>query len=287
MPVRKSKGRRRGIQNGVQRHKLRSQPLAEDDWVEIEANPTSSNLYTVGLLKSKNNVWAVASHWAQKCFTVASSLGCTLCLVPLVKGDDGRFRVASLWRRSINGMIMALLAVTCGHKLVATILAFTTMPVGTIAKVLSYAGFHLQMTTMSVGMSLVFMPCLSCELLNGWSPTISQAASRLGLPYRSPWTYASCSIQILSTTAASVICVSVFPLLSLVFRNAPIFLLPSLKASGLVCVRDDWVTELALQFGCCLFDVCIYAACLTLTCFGSSVIFSEIGFQKALVDLLR
>ena len=287
MPVRKSNGRRRGIQNGVQRHKLRSQPLNEEDWEGTDANPTSEGQSRTGTLRSKNNVWILASHWAEKCFTVTSDLGCALCLVPLVKGDEGCFRVASLWRRCINAMTMTLLAVTCTHKLVATIMAFTIMPVGTIARVLSYAGFLLQMTTMSVGMSLVFMPYLSCELLNGWSPTISQAASRLGLAYRSPWTYPSCSIQVLSTAAASVICVFVFPLLSIVFPTAPIFLFPSLKASGMVSTREDWLAELALQFGCCIFDVCNYGACLILTCFGSSVIFSEIGFQKAFIDLLR
>ena len=284
MPVRKSKGRRRGIPNGVQRHKLQSQALTVQRW---DANATDPSLSTVGQLKSTNGVVALGSRWAQKGFNMTSSLCCGLCLVPFMKSDDGRFRVASLWRRSINAMIMALLFVTCVHKLFATILVFTIMPVGTIAAVLSYAGFHLQMTTMCAGIGFLFLPSLSCQVLNSWSPTILQAASRLRLAYKSPWSYASSSIQVLSTMAAGGVCVSVFPLLSFIFPNVPIFLFPSLKASCLVNVRDAWLTELAVKLGCWVFDVGIYAACLALVCFTNQFIVSEIGFQKALIDLLR
>ena len=288
MPVRKSQGLRRGIPNGVQRSKIRSQPLIyiEEDWRDEHAN-------SAGLSQSKARVAskilrALASQWAQTCcFDVTSSLCCTLCIVPFIKHDYGQFQVAPVWRRSINAMIMAVLFVTCMHKLVAATIAFTIKPIGIIASVLSYAGFHLQMTTMSVGTGLVFMPYLSCELLNSWSPTISQSASRLSLAYRSPRTYVSSSLQVLSTCTGSGVAITVFPALSFVFPTAPIFLYPLLKDFGVRCGRDDWLTELAVQLSCYVCDVSIYAACLLLMCFTNQLIVSEIGFQKVLLDFLR
>ena len=158
---------------------------------------------------------------------------------------------------------------------------------GTMALVLSYTGFHLQMTALSVGIGFVFMPFLSCELLSSWSPTILQIVNRLSVTCRSPWTYAGCSFQVLAVAAAAAIAIAVFSSLSFIFPTTPIFLFHSLKASGFICVGDNWLTELAVQLACYIFDVGIYAASLTLMLFAAEFILSEIGLLKVLVDLLR
>ena len=269
-----------GTQHGVQRNKIRSRPLTQEDWEDTGPNgPVVPNLSIAGR--------SLAGQWAQKCFQWTSDLCCTLCLAPFMKADHGIFRIASFRSRVIHSVLITLLTLTCLHKLVVTIMAFTILPIGTTASVLSYTGFHLQMTAMALGMGLVFGPFLSCELLNSWVPTISQVTTRLRVTYRSPWTYASSSLQVLAIAAASAVAIAIFPALSFMFPTTPIFLLPSLKAAGLVCSTDDWIRELAVQLGCYIFDVGIYAASLTLMCFAAEFIVSEVGFLKLLVDLLR
>ena len=228
MRVRKSKGRRRGPQHGVQRNKILRRPLMREDWDDANDNNTAGlGLSMTRLLQSKE-LRRLASQWAQKCFDVTSSLCCTLCLAPLVKAGLGGFRAASFWPRVIHYVIMALLVVTCVHKLGMTVMAFTLIPFETMNAVLSYAGFHLQMTAMSVGMGFVLMPSLSCESLSSWIPTILQIVTRLGVAYRTPWTCASCSFQVLAVAATTAIAIAVFPSLSFIFPTAPIFVFPSL-----------------------------------------------------------
>ena len=241
MPVGKTRGRRRGIKKGVERHKIGSQPFTEESSAETNTCDAHVSLSSAGRKLIKMRV--LASQWAGKSFKVTSRLCCALCIVPFIRDKDGRFEVASAWRRSINAMIMALLFVTCVQKLVVNVMALTIMPVGTTATVPSYAGFHLQMTTMGTAVGFVFLPSLSCELFNSWNPTIWQAGCRLGVTCPSPLTYLSSSVQVLSTVGASGVCVFIFPLLQLVFPNVPIYLFPSLKASGLVCITDGGVKE--------------------------------------------
>ena len=137
------------------------------------------------------------------------------------------------------------------------------MPVGTVASAVTYAGIQMQVTAMSTGIGVVCLPCLSCELLNSWNPMLSEVAARLGQPQRSPWTYLSCSIQVLFVFAGVAVGTVAFPVFSFVFTDAPVFLFGSLKAAGLVCLDGDQLTEILIQIGCYLFDVTIYAACLS------------------------
>ena len=138
MPVRKSRGRLRGIQRGVQRHKLRSQPLTEEDSEQTPAGSVGLS-FSVEALEPRN-LRALARHWAQLSFNTSSNICCTFCLSPLVKDGNGLFHVAPFWRRVIHSSVMVLLYVTCVHKLVATALAFTVMPVGTMASAVSFTG---------------------------------------------------------------------------------------------------------------------------------------------------
>ena len=286
MPVRKSRGRRRGIQHGVQRHKLRSQPLNSEDSEDTPTMPVSFSFSTAVL--HPRNLRALARYWAQISFNTTSSFCCTFCLAPFTRdGTTGRFEVASFWRRVIHFIITVLLYVTCAHKLVMTVLGLTVMPVGTIASAISYAGFQLQVTAMSTGMGFLFLPSLSCELLNCWNPILSEAAARLGQPLRSPWIYLSCSIQILFVFVGVAISTLVFPAFSLVFIDTPIFLFTSLKTTGLISPEGHWFSNVLMQTGCYLFDVAIYAACLSSLGFAVQYIVSEVGFLKVFVNELR
>ena len=200
---------------------------------------------------------------------------------------NGRFGVASFWRKAIHSAIMALYAPTCIHKLVMTILVFTVMPVGTIASVLSYAGLQLQMSVVCTGIGLLLLPSLSCELLGTWKPTLLEIASRLGRPTRLPWSHVSCSVQVVFTTVGGILSALAFPLLSLVFPTTPIFLFASLKYAGLCCLNGHWIGNIIMGIGCFLFDFSVYAAGILVVAFSVQVIVSKVGFLKVFLHELR
>ena len=281
MPVRKSKGRRRGIRRGVQRNKLRSPHLTEEGLEGTDA-------VRLPMMDSKSHVVrAFASKWAEKVFSRTSSLCCNLCLVPFVKGHNGCFELAPLWRRIIHYGIVALLLLTCVHKFVMTILAFTVLPVGTVASTLSYTGFQLQITAMGMGSGFIFFPSLSCELLNSWNHVLSEVASRLGQSPRTPWTYFSSGFQVLIAVVGCIVAAITMPCLSVLFPTTPIFLFPSLKIAGLIDLTDDYFSTIVMRIICSPFDFGVYALAITLMCFGCTFIVSEVGLLKAVVNGLR
>ena len=280
MPVRKSRGRRRGIQRGVQRHKLRSSQLSKEDLKDCQPDssvPTEAS-------KCLN---IIVRQWSQKCFQTIAALCGNYCLTPVMMVDDGRFQVAPFCRRILNSMVVLFLAATCLHKLIMTILAFTVLPVGTMSAVLSYTGFQLQFTSMCTGIGLVFLPFLSCELLNSWNPILRDASARLGQSCRSPWSYSSSGVQVLSMAGGIVLAFFAFPAFSFIFTSTPIFLFPFLKLEGIIHDEYEWSTQLLVYILCYMFDVIVYAAVLILMGSSTQFVVLQIGFLKALVNSLR
>ena len=175
LPVRKSKSRRKGIEKGVQRHKVRSQPLVQRDQDE-HTEPTDLSLREV--IRRPAELKHLATRRAEQYFNLTSSICCILCVTPYLKDDDGRFREATTLRRVIHAVIMSLLCITCIYKLVVTMMLFVMKNDTTTLIVLSYLGFHLQFTAMCSGLGLILMPSLSCELLNSWNLMASEVAWR-------------------------------------------------------------------------------------------------------------
>ena len=280
MPVRKSRGRRRGIRRGLQRQKLRSSQLSEEDF---EDGQSDFSMY----IRARKYFNEIVGNWGQKCFKFTSSFCHNCCLTPVMMGEDGRFQVASFWRRMMNSVVLGFLAVTCLHKLIMTTLAFTVLPVGTMSAVLSYTGFQLQFTSMCTGIGLVFLPFLSCELLNSWNPILRDASARLGQSCRSPWSYSSSGVQVLSMAGGIVLAFFAFPAFSFIFTSTPIFLFPFLKLEGIIHDEYEWSTQLLVYILCYMFDVIVYAAVLILMGSSTQFVVLQIGFLKALVNSLR
>ena len=195
---------------------------------------------------------------------------------------------APLWRRVLHYIILILLVLTCVHKLLMVILAFTIIPVGTEVAVLSYAGFTIQITAMSTGLGFVFFPRLSCELLNCWDHILSETASRLGQSTRTPWTYASSSFQVLFVGAGLLMAVVVMSASSLLFPTIPTSLFTSLRIAGLIDLPDDnSVATITARIICFLFDISIYMLVLPMLGFSIQYIVSEIGVLKVVINSLR
>ena len=184
---------------------------------------------------------------------------------------------------------MVFLLVTCLHKLIVTVVYFVGQYDTAAVAVMSYTGFHLQMTAVCAGIGLIFMPHLSCELLNSWEVVLLEVASRLGRPARSPWSSFSSCFQVISTTAAAIVATFTFPLQGFVFPTAPVFVFGSLTAFELIELPadEDWVFGVGLRAVCFLADVSIYGASLALMSFSMVCMLSQIGVLKVLVKELR
>ena len=277
MPVRKSKGRRRGIQNGVQRHKLRSKQLPEE---ELEDSICLLN-------RARKYLNVVLFQLGPKSFQLASSMCCKFCLTPLIIDEDGRFRVAPFPRRFLNSILLACLGITCLHKMLATIMSFTVLDVGAVSAFLCYTGFQMQFTAMCTGVGLVCLPFLSCQVLNSWNPVLLEVSDRLSQPFRSPWNNPSCCLEALLIAMGAALATFALPAFSFVFHDAPIFILPSLTLGGIYRTGDDCITELLVQLGCYIFDVIICAAVLILMVFSVQLFVLQVGCLKAFVNSLR
>ena len=283
MPVKKSQGRRRGIPRGVLRHKLGS-------WTSFPngSEHKSGTGFSLSAYKS-DSLKALATQGAEWCFNLTSRIRSTLCLIPVVVTEDTLcFAVAPFWRRVIHVLVMVFLFFTCLHKLIVAVVYFVGHYDTPTVAVLSCTGFQLQMTAVCAGIALVFMPYGSCELLNSWRVMLSEMASRLARPTRSPWSSFSSCFQVISTCVAPVIATFGFPLEGLVFPTTPIFVFGSLKSLGIFEFHTDNRTyEVGFRFVCFVTDVTIYGASLSLMSFSIASMLSEIGVLKVLVSELR
>ena len=285
MPARKSKGYQKGIQNRVQRHKLRSRPPVPH---EAEDEPTKHTALSLcKFIRSPAELKRLATLRAEQYFNLTSSISCILCFTPYLKDGNGRFRIATSWRRIIHVVIMFLLGITCVHKLVMTMMLFVMQNESTTVMVLSYVGFHLQFTAMCEGLGFIFMSYLSCESLTSWNLMNLEVASRLGQIPRSPWSSLSASLQVLSISIGLGVPLFVFPLFSFIFPTMPIFAFQSLKISGLFEVPDDWIFNVAIRAVCYLVDFSIYGASISLMEFVTQFIVTEIANLKTLLSDLR
>ena len=285
MPVRKSRSRRKGIQNGVQCHKLRSRPLDPHD-TEVElTNHTAFSLREV--IRRPAELKRLVTHRAEQCFNLTSTICCILCLTPYLKDNNGRFGVTKSWRRAIHVVIMSLLCITCIHKLAVTMILFVMQHDTTTVMVLSYGSFHLQFTTMCYALGFILMPSLSCVSLNNWNFMNSEVALRLGEIPRSPWSSLSASLQVVFITVGLAVAFLIFPLLSFIFPTIPVFAFQSLKVSGLFEFPDDWLFNTAMQAICYMIDCSVYGSSVSLMGFSSQFVVTEIANLRTLFSDLR
>ena len=284
MSVRKSQGRQRGIQRGVPRHKLGGRPRF--------SHGSKEKTRTVSGLKKARlpgfGFKRVASQWAERSFYRAARICCIFCLIPFTMDDKRSFTVAPFWRVSVHALIMVFLFVTCFQKLILAIVYFVGQFDTNTVAILSYTGFQIQITALCSGMSIMFMPFLSCELLNSWRVMLWEVASRLDRPICSPWSSLSFSVQMLSTCVGAVVTALSFPLLSFMFPMTPSSVFRSLSAAGLIDnVMDTWILLIGVWFVCYVTDVAMYGACLSLMTFVTGFVMAEVGVLKTLLNELR
>ena len=296
MPVRKSKGRRRGIPHGVQR-KLCIRAFSQRQLGgNQDDGPDEVNLSTDQPGNFNDDLRAVTSVWAEKAFVAIVNICSKLCLVPMVRGYNRRYETAPFWHKTISCTILTLLVLNCIHKFLTTILAVMgIIPVGTAAAVASYIGYQVQMTGVCGGLGFVILPSLTCEVINSWNPTISQVTSRLGghSPKNplTPWANLSCSLQVLATSSGLVLLFLIMSTFPLLFPTLPITWFNSLKIGGLMEDMDDadgdhWGTFL-IHIVCTLIDMVISAVTLGKIGFAIQFIISEMGLLKLFVNSLR
>ena len=240
----------------------------------------------------------MASVWAQQTFISIVNFCCKLCLVPFAQDyKNGRYETAPLWHKMISYAVLALLVLTCIHKLVMTMMGITgIIPVGPAALIVSYIGYQIQMTATCALLGFVILPSLSCELLNCWIPTLAVLPSRLGRDSTSkelvtPWNDLSCSLQVLASFAGLVLLFLIQSTFSLLFPKLPITLFSSLKIGDLLeddsDADGDHLGKILIHIICSVVDMGIYAISLVAVGLAIHFIISEVGFLKVFVHKLR
>ena len=154
--VKKSRTPHRGIQPGIQRHKILSRPLNQTSIFGIAEQLISS--------QSLQRFYT----FSENCFYFYADCSCSLCLVPLsVSTVKGRLEPASTKERILHYFMLTLLTVSMLHKLGVSVymVMFEPMDATTFMSVATFLACFVSLTASA---SSIFRSDVAIDLLAGW-----------------------------------------------------------------------------------------------------------------------
>ena len=154
--VKKSRTRYRGIQPGVQRHKILSRPVNQKSIFDIAEK-----------LLSSENLQRFYT-FSENCFHFYTDCSCSLCLVPLsVSAVKGRLEPASVKKLVLHYFMLTLLTVSMLHKLGVSVymVMFESMDATTFMSVATFLACFVSLTASA---SSIFRSDVTIDLLAGW-----------------------------------------------------------------------------------------------------------------------
>ena len=252
--MRQAKANRRGLGRGVQRHVIRNRHQDEDG---LNSNVSPS--------KSREWLNLKLERAARFCFEKTFLTCSVLYLIQvMVQSEDCKvrktYKYAPIWRRRVHVLVLLLLGASIALTIKVTWRRLEAAGMDATSAV-CLCGSAILLGAALVGLGTLLQPAEMVQLLNSWSSVL-----RLHTNQDSVWSDPIVCIQVILISTAQNLFPLFFPLLGLVMREVPIFLLPSLQHAGILSTNSmipDWIwwTLLypveVLMYGCPVFIFCL------------------------------
>ena len=277
--MRRSRGSRRGLQRGVQRHKIARRCTEESFDEGEEAARNSKTLYIW-----RKELDKTLDKWRGRCAEAFLFLCYKLCLVALTVSSNGRIRPAALWTRIIQILIHTLVGCSVVYKILVS-----SNQVGTVG--LDFVTFLCitvtlpQVVGICVGSNAIFRPRLTMGVINSSVDMRSYLAElRAGRP---PPTSSATSIQVIMTAVGVTFAIFGLALFSLYFTSAPIFTIDMLQTAGVISIQDSSLPEWLLRILFLPAELFQYGVPLSCYTYSAHIVMQELGLMDVYIKELR
>ena len=217
--VKKSRSKKRGIRQGVQRHKI---------------GPAKDTGRSSHLIDSEGMIGRLVFNGGKKYYNALTNLCTLLCFIPLqINGDGKKFELAARWRRMLHILFIVFYISCMVHRFGVTIYLMTQEG-------------ELNLTTFLCGTSFltVFLPvCLASGsswttlemqgLLNSWDSVLKSLGEVTG-EHIEILSNAQLCLEIIAMTWAAQIAGINAAGFSIVFEDLPVSVLPTFKRLGMI-----------------------------------------------------
>ena len=222
---RKARGRRRTLQPGVQKHKIRSKNFDEEGILDLlEQFIPQTNLHRLFNL-------------AEKSFQLFTKINCKLCLIPYSLSDDGKLEPISRTKLWIHYLVLSVLAVSMMHKLIIFIFLISS---GTLDTETFFCGAVslCYVVAFSLSSSTLILPEETMDMINGWPKILMHFPDEDGkvmLLVANTKT----AVVILEIAILMMVIASAGSGFSIVFRALPVTILVAAETAGLITTTSE------------------------------------------------
>ena len=218
--VKQSRGKIRGIQRGVQKHKIRFSTPDEGGTL-IERKISGRNLARIHAL-------------AELCWAYLVAVCSTLCLIPLKPSatKQGHFEVGSLRKRLIHYSIVTAVLTLLSHTIVVSVDIMINQDIN--LKTYMCACYIVILFIASSACSASTLKTLEIQgVINSWGPILKQLEEISGNQPKL-FNITNLCMKIIALTWIFHVCAFNASFFSLVFDSLPVCLYPTLKGIGLL-----------------------------------------------------
>ena len=213
----RSTGRKRGIQRGVAKHKIRSRPVAG----KLEGERR--------LLGFAESVYFATS---KRCFEFWFLWCDKLYLAPFTRSTAGVY-VPSDWKRKlIHYVVWFIIFLSLLHKLwvLGRMLLYEELKVETF---MCMSQFLVYFVPVCISLGVILRPKETMDLLNSW-PLLFQSLKEVRDDIPSPFDNLSAALEIISTLVSTQVIALTMALFSLAFSTLPTCYFPAMENLGLI-----------------------------------------------------
>ena len=222
---RKARGRRRTLQPGVQKHKIRSKNFDEEGILDLlEQFIPQTNLHRLFNL-------------AEKSFQLFTKINCKLCLIPYSLSDDGKLEPISRTKLWIHYLVLSVLAVSMMHKLIIFIFLISSGTLDT-STFLCGAVSLCYLVGFSASSSDLILTDVTMDLINGYPKIMMHYSDEDGKVM--PVIANTKTAVVIAGTAILMMLIALAASgISIVFRAVPVTILVAAETAGLITTTSE------------------------------------------------
>ena len=267
--MKKSRSKKRGIPQGVQRHKIA---------------PTRINGGSSRLVNSSGMIGRLVFNGGKSCYNTLTKVCALLCLIPLQVNPDGKqFDLAARWRRMLHTLLVLFYVSCMVYRFAVTIYLMTQEELNIITILCG-----------STFMVLLVPVCLACGsswatlemkgLLNSWESVLRSVEEVTGKQVEIPSNAQLC-LEIIAMIWAGQIAGVNTAVFSIVFQVLPVSVFATFKRLGII--PQTLLPPIVWQIGCFPFELLIVVPPMLAAAFNGSVIRQGQAVLQLYADCLR
>ena len=270
MAVKRAKGKRRGIQPGIERHKIKFKSDAE----AVDGDPTERKILGVQVAR--------ISHLAEAYFKAFCAISCTLCILPMEYEFGGKLAMTTkrgkLWA---HYAVLAIMSTAMAIKGVA-LFQFSIEYGLTVSTLMSIGLFSPYVCGLTVGVGNFLKPRETLQLVNSWRSTLDCVGKAKGR-HISGFESLPLSLKVVGVGATTTIVPFILLTLAFLFPDLPVNAHNLVSSLGL----DTNPPALVVQLSFIPLESLLMVLPTVSAAFGGMVLTIGIGVLKVYYEGIR